>query len=184
MPGALSLLGLVGVDLGISFAPMFQLVLLSGSHLWFISVLILDSHVSYDDTMIRSPPRRQNYLKMFMNRNRIWDRGWVLVRPVWAPSGLLQTVPMWCFYCGLFSLGKLFCLYLTLTLGSPLVIYLMSSWCLCSVPIWCLGQKCQFSTVLLIYGMGLKVDERQWSGTVTIKFFIKQTLKLRTVSCI
>ena len=28
------------------------LVLLSGSHLWFISVLILDSYVSHDDTMI------------------------------------------------------------------------------------------------------------------------------------
>ena len=26
--------------------------LLSGSHLWFISVLLLDSYVSYDDSMI------------------------------------------------------------------------------------------------------------------------------------
>ena len=98
---------------------------------------------------------------MFMNRNRIWDRGWVLIRPVWAPSGLLQTVLMWCFCCDLFSLDKLFCMYSTLTLGYPVVIYLMSSWCLCSFPIWCLGQKCQFSGVLLIYGLGLKVDERQ-----------------------
>ena len=111
-----------------------------------------------------------------MNRNRIWDRGWVLVRPVWTPSGLLQTVLMWCFYCGLFSLDKLFCMCSTLTLGYLLVIYLMSSWCLCSFPIWCLGQKCQFSRALLIYGLGLKVDERQWSETVTIKFLIKQTL--------
>ena len=87
-----------------------------------------------------------------MNRKRIWDRGWVLVRLVWASSGLLQTVRMWC----LFSLDKLFCLYSTLTLGSPLVIYLISSWCLCSFPIWCLGQKCQFSIALLIYGMCLK----------------------------
>ena len=62
---------------------------------------------------------------MFMNCNRIWDR--VLVRPVWAPSGLLQTVLMWCFYCGLFSLDKLFCMYSTLTLGYPLVVYLMTS---------------------------------------------------------
>ena len=54
----------------------------------------------------------------------------MLVSPVWAPNDLLQTVLMWCFYCGLFSLGKLFCMYLTLTLGYPLVIYLMSSWCL------------------------------------------------------
>ena len=61
---------------------------------------------------------------------------------------------------------------------------LMSSWCLCSFPIWCLGQKCQFSRALLIYGLGLKVDERQWSETVRIKFLIKHTLKLRMVSCI
>ena len=39
------------------------LVLLSGSHLLLISVLILDSYVSYDDTMIRSPTHRQNDLK-------------------------------------------------------------------------------------------------------------------------
>ena len=88
----------------------------------------------------------------FMNHNRIWDRCWALVRPVWAPGGLFQTVPIKCFCCGLFSLDKLFCLYWSLyTLGSRLVIYLMSSWCLCSFPIWCLGQICQFSRVLLIW---------------------------------
>ena len=75
---------------------------------------------------VGSPPCKQNNLKMFMNRNRIWDRGWVLVRPVWTPKGLLQTVLMWCVYFGLFSLDKLFCMYSTLTLGYPLVIYLMS----------------------------------------------------------
>ena len=119
-----------------------------------------------------------------MNRKRIKDKGRVLVRPVWASSGLLQTVPMWCFFCGLFSWNKLFYLYSTLTLGSLLVIYLMSSWCVCSFPIWCLGQKCQFSRALLIYGMCLKVDGRQWSGTLTIKFLIKHKLKLRMASCI
>ena len=34
------------------FSNVSVLVLLSGSHLLFISVLILDSYVSYDDTMI------------------------------------------------------------------------------------------------------------------------------------
>ena len=149
--------------------------------------MLTHTHTPTHMTELTSEPKGSDELKMYMNRNRIWDKGWVLVRPVWAPNDLLQTVPMWHFCCGLFSLDKLFCLYSTLTLGSLLVIYfikLMSSWCMCSIPIWCLGQKCQFSRALLIHGMGLKVDERQWSGTVTIKFLIKQAMKLRTTSCI
>ena len=41
-------------------------------------------------------------------------------------------------------------------------------------------QKCQFSRALLLYGMVLKVDEKQCSGT---EFLIIQTLKLRMASC-
>ena len=96
------------------------LVLPSVSHLSFISALILDSYVPHDRNVYESQQNLGQEL---------------LVRPVWALSGLLQSVLMWCLYCGLFSSEKLFCMYWTLTLGYPLAIYLMSSWSLCSFPI-------------------------------------------------
>ena len=37
----------------------------------------------------------------------------------------------------------------------------------------------QFSKALLIYGLGLKVDERQWSETVTIKFLNQTDIKIK-----
>ena len=137
MSGALSLVGLGGVDLWISFAPMFQCCFCCQIHIFHFSI---DSWFIcfpwwYNDKLEVLHADRIT-LKTFMNRNRIWGRGRVLVRPVWALSGLLQTALMWCFYCGLFSMDKLFCMYSTLILGYPLVIYLMTSWCLCSFPIW------------------------------------------------